>query len=288
MSEIFLIISILAIAFLEILLLIRVKCDRIAKQVWQSLKSQATNTVFTPEMLANLDEPVQRYFLQAIKPGTPLATCVELEMSGSFRPKPDADWLPMQASQIISISRGFVWKATVGKGFNKFSGADYYYESKGRMRFSLWGLIPLVDAQHDNINRSDAGRLAVEYALWLPSALLAQNGVTWKAISDNTIQASFNINDEPITLTLVIDTDGKLLKFSLLRWGDLTETGDWQYIPFGGEVQASKTFGGYTIPTKINAGWWFGTDKYGTSFQPTIEQAQFMGNQDLVDELHSV
>lgn len=76
---------------------------------------------------------------------------------------------------------------------------------------------------------------------------------------------------------MAIDPDGKLLNLSLPRWGDKTENGDWQYLPFGGEMQAEKTFGGYTVPVKMNAGWWFGTDKYSASFQPTIEQAKFYG-----------
>ncbi len=264
-----------AIAVLEILLLIRVRYDRLVNNIWRSLKSEPSDRVFTKEMVADLDEPVQRYFLHAIALGTPLAADVELKMSGSFRLKPDANWIPMQASQIISTAPGFVWKARVGRGLRRFSGADYYSQGKGKMRFSIWGLIPLVDAHNDNITRSGIGRLGAEYSIWLPSALLPHNGVSWQAIAHNTIQANLKIDNEPITLTLTIDSDGKLLKLSLPRWGDKTEKGDWQYITFGGEVQAEKTFGGYTVPSKISAGWWFGTDKYWAFFQPTIEQAKF-------------
>ena len=189
MIKTLLVVMVLAIAIYEILLLIRIRYYRLVNQVWRSLKSEPTDTIFTPEMVANLDEPVQRYFLHAIAPGTPLAAYVELEMSGSFRLKPDADWLPMQASQIISTSPGFVWKAKIGKGLAKFSGADYYSEGKGRMKFSFWGLIPIVDAQNNNITRSGIGRLSAEY-LWLPSALLPQNGVAWQAIAHNPSQVS--------------------------------------------------------------------------------------------------
>lgn len=263
-----------AIAILLILLLIRLRYDRLIGKIWRSLKSQPTNGVFTPDMVADLDEPVQRYFLHAIAPGTPLAAYVELKMSGSFRLQPDTDWLPMTASQIISSSPGFVWQAKIGKGRMNFSGADYCSQGKGRMRFFLWGLMPLVNAQNKDIARSAAGRLGAEY-IWLPSALLPQHGVGWSAIADNLIQANFRIDNEPITLTLTIDTDGKLLAFSLPRWGDKTDNGEWQYIPFGGEVKAEKTFGGYTVPAKTIAGYWFGTDRYSPFFQSTIEKAEF-------------
>jgi hypothetical protein len=181
----------------------------------------------------------------------------------------------MQASQIISTSPGFIWKATIGKGLSSFSGADYYHQNKGRMRFSLGGLIPVIDAQNENIKRSAAGRLAGEYALWLPSALLPQNGVSWQAISDCSIQANFKIDNEPIALTLTIDNDGKLREISLPRWGDKTKDGNWQYIPFAGKVESAKTFSGYTIASQITAGWWFGTDNYSAFFQSAIVLAKF-------------
>ncbi|WP_036477892.1 DUF6544 family protein [Myxosarcina sp. GI1] len=273
--KIILVIVAIAIVGCSIFLVISVKYNRSVNKIWRSLKSQPTNAVFTPDMVADLDEPVRRYFLHAIAPGTPIAACVELEMSGSFCLKPDADWLPMNASQIISTTPpGFVWKASIGKASMSFSGADYYSQSKGRMRFFLWGLLPLVNAQNKNIDRSAVGRMGAEY-IWLPSALLPQHNVAWQAIADNIIQANFKIDNEPINLTLTIASDGSLLKLSLPRWGDKTEDSNWQYITFGGETREEKTFDGYTIPAKISAGWWFGTDKYWEFFQSSIERAKF-------------
>ena len=69
-----------AIALGLILLLIRLRYERIVKQIWRSLRVEPNNMVFTSEMVAELDEPVRRYFLRAIAPGTALATYVELKM----------------------------------------------------------------------------------------------------------------------------------------------------------------------------------------------------------------
>ena len=62
---------------------------------------------------------------------------------------------------------------------------------------------------------------------------------------------------------------------SLPRWGDKTEDSSYAYIPFGGEVLEEETFGGFTIPSQISAGWWFGTDKYFDFFCANIEEAEF-------------
>ncbi len=119
-----------AIAIFLILLLIRLRYDRLIEEIWRSLKVQSTGNVFNADTIADLDEPVQRYFLHAIEPKTPLASYVELDMSGSFRLKPNADWLTMRASQIISTAPGFIWRASIGKGLMSFSGADYYSQKK--------------------------------------------------------------------------------------------------------------------------------------------------------------
>ncbi|BAY11694.1 DUF6920 family protein [Calothrix sp. NIES-2098] len=263
-----------AIAFIA-LVINKIKADREIDRIWRSLKAVPAALAFTEDMVAELPAPVQRYFLHAIAPGTPLASSVSLQMSGSFRMLQDKPWMPMQAQEIISALKGFVWKAVIGRGLSQFVGADYYTNGSGRMRFFLGGLIPIVNAHSPDLARASIGRFAGEL-IWLPSALLPQRGVSWQVIDENTIQASFKIDGEPITLTLNIDADGKLLKLSVPRWGEHTEDGSFAYIPFGGVVQAEKTFGGFTIPCQMGVGWWFGTDRYSEFFRATIEQADFL------------
>ena len=273
MRNILLIVSGCAIALLLLLLLIRLRYDRSIKEIWRSLKIKSTGDIFNADMIADLDEPVQRYFLHAIAPGTKLANHVELKMNGSFRLKPNAAWLDMEALQIISTMPGFIWKANVGKGLTSFSGADYYSKRRGRTKFSFWGLIPLVDAQSRDIDRSAAGRLGAEY-IWLPSALLPDRGVDWKAISQDTIQANFSIDREPICLTLTIDRDGRLLEISLPRWGNATVDKSWQYSTFIADTSEEAAFEGYTIPANINAGW-LDRNQYWIFFRSTLNRAEF-------------
>ncbi len=247
---------------------------RETNKIWHSLETTPNNSVFTTEMIAELPQPVQRYFLHAIQPGTPLANSVKLTMNGSFRLSPDKPWLPMQAEQIIRALKGFVWKAKIGSGLMKFIGSDYCFNHFGRTRFSIWGIIPVVNAHNQDITRSAIGRFIGE-SFWLPSALLPQNSVNWQVINDNTIEASVIVDGENLHLTFVIDSKGKVLKVSLPRWGDKTEDGSHTYIPFGGEVLSEQTFEGFTIPSQISVGWWFGTDKYFDFFRANIEEAEF-------------
>jgi hypothetical protein len=262
----------LLLVFLSLALL-QFRNKQTVSHIEQTLQSEPTSQRFTEDMVADLPVPVQRYFLHAIAPETPLATAVTLTMSGQFRLAQDKPWMPMQAQEIIT-SNGFVWKAKIGSRLSQFQGADYYFNRSGRMQFALLGLLPIVDVHNADTARSALGRLVGEL-MWLPSALLPQRGVKWSAIDDYTIQADLKIDDEPVTLTLGIDTNGKLLESYVMRWGNYTQDGSWTYIPMGGKCYTEQTFGGFTIPSQVGAGWWFGSEQYFEFFQGTIEQAKF-------------
>ncbi|WP_242041599.1 DUF6544 family protein [Alkalinema sp. FACHB-956] len=246
---------------------------RVARKIWRRLQSPPQSTKFHPAMVAGLPMPVQRYFLHAIAPGTPIATSVDLKMQGRFRFSLTHPWISMQAKELLS-RRGFIWQATIGRGLSQFQGADYYYERRGRMQFALGGLLPIVDVQTADTARSAIGRLAVEL-MWLPTALLPQQGVEWRAIDDNFLEAQLTIDDEPVKLTFQIDAEGRLLAGSGLRWGDQTSDRHWDYLPMGGYCSAECTFAGVTIPTQVSVGWHFGTEQFFEFFQATIDQADF-------------
>ncbi len=265
------IIALLAIASL-IFLWLRFGNDRAAEKLWQFLETPPATKTFTSEAIADLPEPVQRYFFHAIQPGTPLASAVQIKMNGSF--KLAQRWLPMQAEEMITTA-GFLWRATIGRGLVQFFVSDRYTSQVGQVYVTLWGAIPLVNQQNTNITRASIGRLAIEH-IWLPSALLPQCGVQWQAIDENTIVASFNLDAEIITLTLEIDDNGRLLKVMMPRWGeDKTDKGKFAYLPYGAVFSAEATFDGYTIPSQTGVGWWFGTDRYEETFQATVNLAHY-------------
>jgi hypothetical protein len=109
----------------------------------------------------------------------------------------------------------------------------------------------------------------------MPSSLLPQRGVKWEAVDDESVRATMKVGEETIMLDIFIEPDGALREVRILRWGDLTEDGSFSYIPFGGQVQEERAFGGYTIPSKVSVGWWIGTDRYLEFFRAQIEGAVF-------------
>ena len=118
--------------------------ERKLSRIWRALEGKMPGARFSENMVAGLPEPAQRYLLHAIAPGTPLASSVELRMEGKFRLKSEADWFNLQAEQILSPPKGFVWKARAGKGSIRFSGADFYFNKSAGLHFWLWGVIPVA------------------------------------------------------------------------------------------------------------------------------------------------
>jgi hypothetical protein len=118
------------------------------------------------------------------------------------------------------------------------------------------------------------GRMACE-TIWLPSSLLPQRGVKWEALDDESARAMMKIGEEMITLTLLVEPDGRLREVRIMRWGDQTEDGGFGFVPFGGQIQEECDFGGYTIPSKVGVGWRLGTDRYFEFFRAQIEGAVF-------------
>jgi hypothetical protein len=74
-----------------------------------------------------------------------------------------------------------------------------------------------------------------------------------------------------------IDERGRLESSKMLRWGN-TGDGTFRLAEFGALVEDEGTFDGYTVPTRVRAGWYFGTPRFeadGEFFRGTIDQATF-------------
>ena len=150
----------------------KVQYGRSVDEIWGTLEnSGGKGEPFREEMVSDLPNPARRYFLHAIRPGTPLASTLHWGYSASMRPGKQMPWMDLVAEQILVKERGFVWKATATRGILAVTGTDYYLDGEGRMRIALFGLIPVVNASGPDLSRSAQARLLIE-GVALPSAFL--------------------------------------------------------------------------------------------------------------------
>jgi hypothetical protein len=190
-------------------------------------------------------------------------------MSG--RIKVGGIWLPFTAAQRCD-GKSFVWRASVGLGrLRLLEVTDRYQDAEGSVTGKLLGRWALFDQADANVVRSAAGRTALE-AVFAPRALLPGRGYAWRAESDDHVVASTEIPPERVELDLGVAPNGRLLNVVAQRWGEVSK-GTFAYLPFGGDMHEERRFGDLVIPSRLTAGWNYGTDKYSPFFKATITTA---------------
>ncbi len=227
--------------------------------------------VFDAAMTAGLPEPARRYLEHAIAGGAALANAVRLRMHGEIRIK---GWHPFAAEQVIVWNRGMIWRAAVRMFGMPVRGGDFFLDGQGMMRWRLFGLLPLVNAAGPDIGRSAAGRMNIE-SIWLPCALCGKD-VAWSG-SAGQARARFSPHGEDAELDLALAADGGLRSVSMQRWGDPDGRG-FRYCRCGGLVEEEKSFGPYTIPSRLRVGWHFGSERFATEgefFRVTVDSAEY-------------
>ncbi len=222
-----------------------------------------------PKSLANLDEPVRRYFEHALAGGGAVATGVRLTMRGRIDV---GRRLHFTAEQEFR-GHAFIWRARAGwRSVKPLHVVDAYGSGRGSTDGKLFGRVRFMHADDANTARAAAGRAAAE-AIWVPGALLPGPTVSWRSESDELIVARVRVPPETADVALRISETGAVRSVSLQRWGDVGRK-DFGYIPFGGDIHAERRFGDVVLPSQVTVGWWYGTPRYKPFFEATILSAE--------------
>lgn len=228
---------------------------------------------FRREQIGMVPLTARRYLEHAIAPGTPIASAVRLQMHGAIRLK--ANWHLFNADQVIRWDRGFVWRARVRIKGLPVTGFDRWIDGEGVMRWKLLSIVPILTASGPDVSRSAAERMAIE-AVWLPSVLVGPD-VGWSQGDVMHAGAEVRLLKHHAHFDLSLDEQGRICSQSMLRWGNPDGHG-YRALPFGATVEEERTFGGFTIPSKLRVGWYFGTDRFepeGEFFRCTIDEAVY-------------
>ena len=241
--------------------------------LWDS--ATPTDLTFSPDKLDRLPTAAKRYLEHAIAPGTKIASAVRLKMHGEIKLK---KWIPFTAEQVICWEHGLIWSAMAWmNGFLPIVGSDRVIDGIGAMQWKLLGLFPVMTASGTDLTRSAIGRLQAE-SVWLPSVFCGDD-VSWTSTElsdlDSNLHSSCVVQGDRAELDFTMDRSGRLKTTKLPRWGN-PEGAEFHYVDFGGILEEEGTFGGYTIPTRLRAGWYFGSKRFeseGEFFRATIDDA---------------
>ncbi|MBJ8346998.1 hypothetical protein JGU72_20195 [Antrihabitans sp. YC2-6] len=181
-------------------------------------------------------------------------------------------WRSFEATQLLSPSRGYVWAATTKVAGLPISGYDRFTDGDGEMRWRIGGIVPVMSAAGFDVSRSAAGRAAAECVL-VPTSF---SGAMWADDGPSETVATWVYESGEENVRLRLASDGSLQRLSMQRWGNPDGAG-YRRHPFGVSVEETGTFEGVVIPTRLRAGWWFGTDRQdeGEFFRAEILSAHF-------------
>ncbi len=238
-------------------------------ELWES--APISERIFNPASLTNLPDAARRYLEHAIAPGAKLASSVRFWMHGEI--KLEHKWHQFTAEEVVCWDRGMIWQAQTWVNGLPISGADRVVDGVGHSQWKTFGLVSVVNETGADVTRSAIGRMQSE-SVYLPSVLCHPDTI-WTEIDPNHVKANFTALGEQAELLLGVDRFGALENLTLLRWGN-PEGGEHSYVDFGGVVAAEAKFGDYTIPTRLNIGWFFDSERFeseGEFFRCTIYKA---------------
>lgn len=170
---------------------------------------------FTSASLATLPSPVVRYFQHVLTDGQPLLSGAAFTQTGQFRMGVAEDsWRPMQATQHFSVkSPGFVWDARINAyPLVPVFVRDSYVDGVGGMVASALGLMTVMNAPPSEDLSSGALQRYLGEAIWFPTALLPQSGVTWEPVDAHTARASLTDHGRTVTLEFTFNEDGDVTR----------------------------------------------------------------------------
>lgn len=254
---------------------------------WRWLDSRAENRViaalhasqpvdppvFDETMIEDLPEPARRYFRFTIAPGTPLFTVADIQMEGrlSLGTAANPKWMEMTATQVLGPPVGFLWRPRMSAGGLAMAGSDAALRGTSWTRFWLAGLLPIVRAGGNTDHaRAAYGRYVGESLFWTPAALLPGAGIRWQPLGPDSALVTLSAFGMEQSVEVHVDERGAPVRVVFPRWSDANPQRQFQIQPFGGDLSEYRTFQGFTVPTIVHAGNFYGTPDYFAFFQVRV------------------
>lgn len=221
-------------------------------------KGKALKTKVNFSHLSGLPEPVQRYFKHVLKDGQSVINQIELTQHGSLRTSTDSNkWLPFKATQLVSPnSKSFIWYASM-KLFPAvyISVEDSLQNGIGSGKVKLFNIFPVTsDSNHKKLNSGALHRYLAE-AVWFPTALLPESGVTWTGIDDSSALASLSVKELTVELEFKFNDNNEVeAVYTEGRYGQFD--GGYQKRPWQGHFKDYHEINGMKVPSYGEVGWW--------------------------------
>ncbi len=167
--------------------------------------------------LSALPLPVQRYFRFALSDGEPFIREVCILQTGKLKADiSSSGWMPFTARHIATTTpTGFLWNADIS--VLSWLSVNVIYSvlnGIGLSRASVFSFFTVAtDKDIPQLNEAALHRYLAE-AVWYPTLLLPQSGVSWTAVDDSCALATLSDAGVTVSLLFHFDNEGAVTKVS--------------------------------------------------------------------------
>jgi hypothetical protein len=77
------------------------------------------------------------------------------------------------------------------------------------------------------------------------------------------------------TVDMTVDSLGRPIQVVFPRWSNANAQGEFKLQPFGGYLSEFKDFNGFQLPTRVEAGNFFGTKEYFPFYRVNVTDIRF-------------
>lgn len=232
-------------------------CSTTEQQIAQVLAADSSGRAMDYRLLAELPEPVQRYFRYAVPDGHPAITTVQLEHGGRFRRSQDSDWEAISGRQYFDATRPeFLWIGTT----SLFQAHDAYINDSGSLKVYLFSRLRIVNERGAHMDQGELLRWLGE-AVWFPTALLPHetesSRLTWSAIDAETARLEFSYNGIDVWYRVEFAPDGRITRLQTERYMSEGRLETWE-----GRVDDYREVDGLMVPHSIEGAWLLPEGRY--------------------------
>ena len=230
--------------------------------------------LITPDRIAHLPEPVQRWLTRSGAAGREEIRLVHLRQRGEMLNKSGGPWLPVVSEQYFRTAEpGFIWIAKVRMApLLHLAGRDTYQDGRGKMVIKLASLLPVVNASGPETDQGAMLRWLAE-TVWFPSAALSPY-ITWEAVDSLSARATMSYGNVTAAGLFTFSAEGDFTSFVADRYyyrkeGSTLEP--WQVrVDEGGYGE----LGGICMPVRCSVTWRLEEGDF-TWYKLFIESAEY-------------
>lgn len=181
--------------------------------VEKRLSKPSEKAILTPEEIASLPEPVQKYLVFTGAVGKPKVANMRVVFSGSMKRSIKSPWMPILSQQynfFDDYARFFYIRA---KLFGiPFDGLHAYSEDRATMQIKIASLFQVVDAKGEKMFKGETVTVLNDICLLAPAAMVDEH-IQWVTLDDLQVKAIFSHRGVKVSAVLTFAEDGRLVDF---------------------------------------------------------------------------